>query len=141
MKFLFVVIAVFLILSETRSQAQEDPFLDPIKVTVKRRLELMAQKQKALLDKPVTVNMFKPVIPEALDHYNIEGIAGYNGRYYLVISDPVTREIFLLKEGDAVSLDTVIEKITFDKVILLKYTLYGGKLKKETVTLKVDTEG
>ena len=36
---------------------------------------------------------------------------------------------------------TVIKKITFDTVVLIKYLMEGGRVKKETVTLKVDTEG
>ena len=139
--FLRVVFVLLILLVGTGVRAQEDPFFDPIKATVKKRLELVAKGQKAVLNKPVTVNMFKPVIPETLDHYTIEGVAGSKGHYYLIISDPVTGRTFFLKEGDAVAPDTVIKKVTFDKVILLKYTMEGGKLKKETVTFKVDTEG
>jgi hypothetical protein len=139
--FLRVIIMVA-VLFIAESQALEDPFLDPIKATVKKRLKLLTKKEeKAVLKSPVTVNKFKPVIPETLDHYTIEGIAGSKGHYYLIISDPTTGKTFFLKEGDAVAPDTVIKKITFDGVILLKYTMDGGKLKKETVTLKVDTEG
>jgi hypothetical protein len=89
----------------------------------------------------VNVNIFKPVIPDTLDKYTIEGVVGEESSYYLVVTDPDTGRTFVLKEGDAVAPDMVISKITLDSVIFLKYVMDGGKLKKETVVLKVNTEG
>jgi hypothetical protein len=122
--------------------AQVDPFFDPVKNSIKKRLALMAsQDKKAVLNKPVTVNIFKPVLPESIDNYTIEGIVGSKGSYRLIVTDPTSGKTFFLKEGDAVAPDTVIKKITFDTVVLIKYLMEGGRVKKETVTLKVDTEG
>ncbi|TCK06476.1 hypothetical protein [Phorcysia thermohydrogeniphila] len=122
--------------------AQTDPFADPVRSAVKKRLASMAaQGQKVVLNKPVTVNRFEPVLPESLDSYTVEGIIGSKGSYRLIVTDPTTGRTFFLKEGDAVAPDTVIKRITFDTVILTKYVMEGGKIKKETVTLKVDTEG
>jgi len=146
-----IVKGVFLLLLLTAgAQAQHDPFYNPIKNTVRERLEwlkleeqkkLQEQKQKVVLNKPVNVNIFKPVIPDTLDKYTIEGVVGEESSYYLVVTDPDTGRTFVLKEGDAVAPDMVISKITLDSVIFLKYVMDSGKLKKETVVLKVNTEG
>jgi hypothetical protein len=133
------------------AQGVYDPFQNPIVSAVRKRIELKKvespekQGQAGAKEegkvKPQPVNLFKPVIEGSLDKYAVEGIIGTSGRFYLVVTDPKSGRTFVLKEGDAVAPDTVIEKITLKVVTLVKYTSLGGKLSKETLTLKVDTEG
>ncbi len=136
-------VVLFFTFSMTTSYAQPagwvDPFVNPIKVQIERKISGEKKKTK-FLDNRV-VNLFKPAIPESLENLSIQGVIGVNGRYYLVVYDPETGETFVLKKGDAISASEKITDITPDRVTIVRYIYKAGKLIKKREVLKVNSEG
>jgi Tfp pilus assembly protein PilP len=101
---------------------------------------LSKKKDVAIEKKEETVNPYIPAIDRSFDELKIEGIIGVGGKNFLVVKDPEIEKVYMLKEGDAVSPDTKIEKISHDEVILVKYYKESKELKKNFIKLKVDEE-
>jgi hypothetical protein len=137
----------FLLLLSAVAQAQlyHDPFQNPIISSVrekveKKRLEEKRRKEEVKRLKPKPVNMFKPAIKGSFDTYTLEGIMNISGHYYLVVTNPKSGRTYILKEGDAVAPDTVIERITPKAVTLVRYAQVGSALRKESLVLKLNLE-
>jgi len=72
---------------------------------------------------------------------SIQGIIVIDKVPYIVLMDPKTGQVFLLKEGDAVASDTKIVSISSNEIILEKYFRYKGVLRKKKFKMKVNLEG
>ena len=92
-----------------------DPFLNPILVKEQALIKAKKNKRKVLKK----VKLFKPRINVPFNKLNIQGIIGNNGKHYLVLLNPETRETFLLTEGEPITPDEKIEKITNDSVVII----------------------
>jgi len=149
-----MLIALFLIAAtalpttaQATTQELVDPFVNPVKIKIKRAEEEMKLKEKlikakvALATLPEKVKLFKPKIPKPLNEMKIEGVIGTGNKLLLVVVDPGTGETYLLKEGDPVAPDEKIARITFNRVVVYRYKRIAGRIVKETVILNVDTEG
>ncbi|RUM41531.1 MAG: hypothetical protein DSY34_03590 [Desulfurobacterium sp.] len=111
-----------------------DPFVNPLEKSLSKKENVAIQKEKD------AANLFIPVIDKSFNELRIEGIIGVGGKNFLVVKDPEIEKVYMLKEGDAVSPDTKIEKISHDEVILVKYYKEGKELKKRVIRRKVDKE-
>ena len=135
-------VVLFFMFSAITSYAQSswiDPFVNPIKVQMEKKIS--REKRKVSFPKKKAVNLFKPVIPESLENLSIQGVIGVNGKYYLVVYDPETGETFVLKKGDAISASEKITDITPNRVTIVRYVYKAGKLTKKSKVLKVNSEG
>ncbi len=116
-----------------------DPFVFPF------FLKEFPDKKKEKKFEVKEVLLFKPVIPYPLSEMIIDGIVGRDQKngleYYLVVTEKETGRVFVLKEGDAVSPNEKIVKITPGFVRIEQYVKVNGKISKKTVVLKVDSEG
>ncbi len=137
MKMLLVGLLIFLLPYLSFSTEINDPFVNPLK-------ELSFKKEKALnrkgKDEKIHLNLYVPVIDKSFGELRIEGIIGVDSKKFLVLKDPEMEKVYMLKEGDAVSPDTKIEKISYDEVILAKYYKEGKELKRQIIRLKVEKE-
>ncbi len=138
-----VITAIFILTSIPVLGSVKDPFLNPINLTIKKRLAEKAYLNKKKLNlKPSQVNLFKPVIPVPFNSLVVEGVIGTGeGRYCLVTADPNTGQTFIIKPGDPIAPDAKVTKVTPEKVYIVKYSKLGKKLVKKTLVLKVNTEG
>ena len=114
-----------------------DPFLNPILIKEQALIKVKKNKRKVL----EKVKLFKPRINVPLNKLKIQGIIENNGKHYLVFLNPETEETFLLTEGEPITPNEKIEKITNDSVVIIKYRKLKGKLVKEKFILNVDKEG
>lgn len=111
-----------------------DPFVNPLEKSLSKKENVAIKKEEDV------INLYIPIIDKSFDELRIEGIIGVGGKNFLVVKDPEIEKVYMLKEGDAVSPDTKIEKISYDEVILVKYYKEGKELKKRVIRLKVDKE-
>ncbi|WP_163327732.1 hypothetical protein GFV12_03310 [Desulfurobacterium thermolithotrophum] len=137
MKVLLILLFLFLPYSSYSTEIS-DPFVDPFK-----KLFILDSKYTHIKSKKTSpsLRIFKSVLGKNLKELKIEGIIGSANSYSLVVSDPATGKVYMLKPGDPISSDTKIKKITINKVILVKYYKKKKKLKKKLIELKVDKEG
>jgi Tfp pilus assembly protein PilP len=124
----------FLLTHLSYSTEINDPFINPLEKSLSNKENVAIKKEKK------AVNLYIPAIDKSFDELKIEGIIGAGGKKYLVVKDPEIGKIYMLKEGDAVSPDTKIEKISYDEIILVKYYKEGKELKKQILRLKVEKE-
>lgn len=111
-----------------------DPFVNPLEKSLSKKENVAIKKREDV------INLYIPAIDKSFDELRIEGIIGVGDKNFLVVKDPEIEKVYMLKEGDAVSPDTKIEKIFHDEVILVKYYKEGKELKKRAIRLKVDKE-
>ena len=134
MRILFICLLTFLLTHLSYSTEINDPFINPLEKSLSNKENVAIKKEKK------AVNLYIPAIDKSFDELKIEGIIGAGGKKYLVVKDPEIGKIYMLKEGDAVSPDTKIEKISYDEIILVKYYKEGKELKKQILRLKVEKE-
>ena len=134
MKILFICLLVLFLSQFSHSTEISDPFVNPLEKSLSKK------ENVTIREKEDVVNLYIPAIDKSLDELKIEGIIGVGGKNFLVLKDPEIGKVYMLKEGDAVSPDTKIEKISYDEVILAKYYKEGKELKKRFIRLKVDEE-
>jgi Tfp pilus assembly protein PilP len=134
MKMLFVYLLILFLPGFSGSTEMRDPFVNPLEKTLSRKENVVITKREEV------VNLYNPVINKSLNELKIEGVIGVDGKNFLVAKDPETEKVYMLKEGDAISPDTRIERVSHDKVILVKYYREGKELKKSFIKLKVDEE-
>ena len=118
-----------------------DPFINPIEKMKQSAFMKKKKGQGKKIKKVSKVNLFKSKIPRPLSSMNIQGIIMINKVPYIVLMDPKTGQVFLLKEGDAVASDTKIVSISGNEIILEKYSRYKGVLRKKKFKMKVNLEG
>jgi len=133
-RILFICLLTFLLTHLSYSTEINDPFINPLEKSLSNKENVAIKKEKK------AVNLYIPAIDKSFDELKIEGIIGAGGKKYLVVKDPEIGKIYMLKEGDAVSPDTKIEKISYDEIILVKYYKEGKELKKQILRLKVEKE-
>jgi len=133
-KTLFICLMVLFLPQFSHSTEISDPFVNPLEKSLSKKENVAIQKEKD------AANLFIPVIDKSFNELRIEGIIGVGGKNFLVVKDPEIEKVYMLKEGDAVSPDTKIEKISHDEVILVKYYKEGKELKKRVIRRKVDKE-
>jgi len=133
-KTLFICLMVLFLPQFSHSTEISDPFVNPLEKSLSKKENVAIQKEKD------AVNLFIPAIDKSFDELKIEGIIGVGGKNFLVVKDPETGKVYMLKEGNAVSSDTKIEKISHDEVILIKYYKEGKELKNRIIRRKVDKE-
>ena len=134
MKALFICLLVLFFPQFSHSTEINDPFVNPLEKSLSKKKDVAIEKKEE------TVNPYIPAIDRSFDELKIEGIIGVGGKNFLVVKDPEIEKVYMLKEGDAVSPDTKIEKISHDEVILVKYYKESKELKKNFIKLKVDEE-
>jgi len=115
-----------------------DPFINPI--LTKEQILIENKDKETLKEIPKEINLFKPKIDVSFSKLNIQGVIKKDGKHYLVLLDPETGETFILTEGDPISPNEKIVKITNGSITVFKYRKYKGKLIKEKIKLNVDTE-
>jgi type II secretory pathway component PulC len=135
-----IPVTVIALTNLSLAEGYVDPFVNPVYLKEKQ-LEKLQEIKKEQKKTPTQVKLFEPKLPKPLRSLSIQGTIESKGKRVLVVIDPETGETFFLREGDPVSPDTKIVKITQNKVILVKFYRLKGKLKKKTLTLNVDTEG
>ncbi len=131
---LFICLLVLFLSQFSHSTEISDPFVNPLEKSLSKKENVTIRKKEDV------VNLYIPAIDKSFDELKIEGIIGAGGKKYLVVKDPEIGKIYMLKEGDAVSPDTKIEKISCDEVILAKYYKEGKELKRQIIRLKVEKE-
>ncbi|WP_456456649.1 pilus assembly protein PilP [Thermovibrio sp.] len=113
-----------------------DPFRNPI-YELQKRLEAKKEVQETVI-KP---NLFKPKIPVPFERLSIQGVIKKGNKFILVLLDPETGETYFLKEGDAVSKNEKIAKITTSQVILTEYLKKGKRLIVRKIALEIEKGG
>jgi len=116
-----------------------DPFINPI--LTKEQILIENKDKETLKEIPKEINLFKPKIDVPFSKLSIQGVIKKDGKRYLVLLDPETGETFILTEGDPISPNEKIAKITNGSITVFKYRKFKGKLIKEEIKLNVDTEG
>ncbi len=134
MKTLSICLLVLLLPLLSYSTEISDPFINPLEKIISKEENATAEKNGE------TANLFIPAIDKDFSRLKVEGIIGVRGEKLLVVKDPEEGEIYMLKEGEAVSPDTKIEKIFHDEVILIKYHKEDKEIKKQFIRLKVGEE-
>ena len=134
MKVLFICLLILSLPRFSHSTEISDPFINPLEKFLSKEEHATVKKEEDV------VNLYVPAVDKSFDELKVEGIIGVSGKNLLVVKDPEGEKVYMLEEGDAVSPDTKIEKISYDEVILAKYYKEGKELKKRFIRLKVDEE-
>ena len=134
MKVLFICLLILSLPRFSHSTEISDPFINPLEKFLSKEENGTIKKEEDV------VNLYIPAIDKNFDELKVEGIIGVSGKNFLVVKDPEGEKVYMLKEGDAVSPDTKVEKISYDEVILAKYYREGKELRKRFIRLKVGEE-
>jgi len=133
------LICVLLLLFPLRAYSYFDPFLNPIKLKEEQLKNSIEKSRKKIEVKGLS--LFTPVIPKPLEDLSIQGVVSSGNTRYLVLLDPSTGETFLLREGDAISKNEKIVKITPTEVVIAVFKQKNGKVVKSYRRLKLNREG
>jgi Tfp pilus assembly protein PilP len=129
--YLFLLTGIF-----TNQVFAVDPFVNPIKLKEER---LKTLKKEVVQTEEASI--FSSVILKPLDELSIQGVISSGNSHKLVLEDPSTGEVFILKEGEPISKNEKIVKITPEKVIIAVYKRQGRHLVKSYRILKVNLGG
>ena len=134
MKVLYICLLILSLPLFSHSTEISDPFINPLEKFLSKEENGTIKKEEDV------VNLYIPAIDKNFDELKVDGIIGVSGKNFLVVKDPEGEKVYMLKEGDAVSPDTKVEKISYDEVILAKYYREGKELRKKFIRLKVGEE-
>ncbi len=113
-----------------------DPFRNPI-YEIEKKLESKREK-KETITKP---KLFRPKIPVPLEKLSIQGVIKEGNNFTAVLLDPETGETYFLKEGDAVSENEKVAKITPSEITLIEYLKKGKRLIVRKIALEIEKGG
>ena len=134
-----IYIYILLLIFSSKSYSYFDPFLNLIKVKEKHLRENFERNRREIAVKGIS--LFTPIIFKPLEELSVQGVVSSGNYNYLVLLDPSTGETFLLKEGDAISKNEKIVKITPNEVVIAVFKQKDGKIIKSYKKIILNKEG
>jgi len=135
---LFTIPLLLIFICPSFGEEIVDPFVNPYKKIIE--LDKNPTKKKKNIEKVFEkFNLFKTELNINPEEVFLEGVVRINGTYRAILRDWKGR-VYTVFEGEAISPDTKVFKIRFNKVILVKYSKLNGKLKRKFLVLKLEEE-
>ncbi|MEO2069474.1 MAG: hypothetical protein ABGX27_08235 [Desulfurobacteriaceae bacterium] len=134
-KELLFIVSIFLVFINGSANAgvEVDPFVNPYKKLIELDKNYKKKEKKDVVEK---VSIFKTSLNLDPDNIFVEGVIRAASGYKVVVKS-WDGSIYTLSKGTAISPDTKLVRVSFNKVVFIKFFKLNGRMKRKFIVWKV----